>query len=662
VKIDFLLKRLTRMSIPEIMYRVFAHYQGILDKSKIETKPFNDQVMEMPGPLFRESLELPVLEALIREADLICNGQFTLFALTDYDIGEKIDYHKDYRSGLSAPRDLYSKDIDYRDAEAIGDIKYIWEPNRHLFLTKLAVVYHLTGESRYLDQFEHYLTGWFDQNPFMRGVNWTSSLELGIRLINWSICMHLVGDKVNESFKERWVRSVYRHCWFIDRNYSRFSSANNHLIGEAAGVYIASCALPRFKDSSEWRERSRKILIKEAARQQYADGINKEQAIAYQEFVFDFLFLSGLIGNRYDKSFPQSYWGTLESMCEFLSSVENVSGRLPQIGDEDDGYVIDVGQKWIGSHVSILNSAALMFNRKDFKRRHVSEDIKTALLMGIAGINADQTDLNRYRPIKKAFENGGYYILSDEPDTQLEQKLIFDCGPLGYLSLAAHGHADALSFYFSAAGTPIFIDPGTYAYHADTFWRNYFRSTKAHNTVCIDNADQSVIAGNFMWSKKADAECLDYKEGLSVKGRHDGYRRLGKTGVLHQREVAFYKADNKWVITDELIGHGDHTIEICFHLDPGCYVESRDEQQIEISFSGGMCRLQFEKNLVCETYYGNELLPLGWYSPAYDRKEPTKTIVLRKQMEGNTVIRTTFQVEFDQTVIQKSSERKETRI
>ncbi len=654
MKIDFLLKRLTRMSIPEIAYRVFIHYQGIMDKSKIEKPNFDDKIIEMPAPLFNESLELPVLDALIREADLICNRQITLFALTDYDIGQKIDYHKDYQSGLSAPRDLYSKDIDYRDAETIGDIKYIWELNRHLFLTKLVLVYHLTGESKYLDQFEHYLLEWFDQNPFMRGVNWTSSLELGIRLINWSICMHLVGGEVDESIKERWVTSIYQHCWVIDRNYSRFSSANNHLIGEAAGVFIAGCALPRYKDSSGWRERSRQILIKEAERQQYADGVNKEQAIAYQEFVFDFLFLSGLIGSRYGMSFPQSYWNTLESMCEFLASMENVSGRLPKIGDEDDGYVIDVGQRWVGSHVSILNSAALVFRRKDFNRRRVSEDIKTALLMGIAGINTDQAEINRYRPIKKAFENGGYYILSRESGSKLEQKLIFDCGPLGYLSLAAHGHADALSIYFSAAGHPIFIDPGTYAYHADSFWRNYFRSTKAHNTVCIDNTDQSVITGNFMWSSKADAECLSYKKDAYVKGRHDGYRRIGKTGVIHQRGVAFQQTDNKWVITDELIGNGDHTIEICFHLDPNCYVESRDEHQVEISFPGGVCRLHYEKELICETYYGNELLPIGWYSPAYDRKEPTKTIVLKKRMEGSTVIRTTFEVVFDQSFTQKT--------
>src|SRR5207245_173758 len=98
-----------------------------------------------------------------------------------------------------------------------------------------------------------------------------------------------------------------------------------------------------------------------------------------------------------------------------------------------------------------------------------------------------------------AFPAGGYYVLGSDLDQPAEVRVIADCGPLGYLSIAAHGHADALSFTLSIAGDEVLIDPGTYAYHTHSGWRAHFRGTAAHNTVRIDGVDQSVPAGNFLW-------------------------------------------------------------------------------------------------------------------------------------------------------------------
>jgi uncharacterized heparinase superfamily protein len=92
-------------------------------------------------------------------------------------------------------------------------------------------------------------------------------------------------------------------------------------------------------------------------------------------------------------------------------------------------------------------------------------------------------------------------------ETDREIRIIIDSGELGYLSIAAHGHADALAFTMSVAGKEILVDPGTYSYHTLPRWRNYFRGTAAHNTVVVDGKNQSVIGGNFMWVKHASAAC-----------------------------------------------------------------------------------------------------------------------------------------------------------
>ncbi len=646
MKAEFMFNRLMRMSVPEIFYRLHLQWLGIKDQSKAGKNVFKPQVIDVPEPLFNRSLTFPANADLINEADMICNNRFTIFALKDHYLGDKINFHKDYKNNKAAPDNNYSKLIDYRDASQIGDIKYIWELNRHLFLTKLAVAYRMTGEKKYLDKFNYLITEWINQNPFMIGINWVSALELGIRLINWTFCIHLLKEDLNNYIRKKLINSVYQHCWYINKNFSLYSSANNHLIGEASGLFIASTTLPRFKESAAWQKQSYRILVREAIQQNHPDGVNKEQAIAYQQFVFEFLLLAALIGKRYQINFPGEYWNTLELMCEYLASLENVAGIIPQIGDDDDGYVIEVGQKKIDAHQSILNTASLLFNREEFARKNKQDDLKSALLMNIAKIKPENRVSGLKHPLKDSFKDGGYYILSHKSGTSGEQKLIFDCGPLGYLSIAAHGHAGALSFYFSAGGFPIFVDPGTYAYHANKKWRTYFRSTKAHNTLCLDRVDQSVISGNFMWSKKANASVKGFYKGQWIMGMHDGYKRFGTKGMIHEREIKYDNIENMWHIRDKLTGNGKHLVEIYFHLDPSCSIDNKNNNKLEIRFPGGVCNFIFEPDLNCEIFNGDSKLPLGWYSPSYDVKYPTSTIVLKKEIDGTSVIKTRFNVEF----------------
>ena len=75
-----------------------------------------------------------------------------------------------------------------------------------------------------------------------------------------------------------------------------------------------------------------------------------------------------------------------------------------------------------------------------------------------------------------------------------------DGGPHGFLSIAAHAHADALSVEVRYGGVDILADPGTYCYHGEPAWRSYFRSTIAHNTVELGGRSQSSDGGPFMWA------------------------------------------------------------------------------------------------------------------------------------------------------------------
>src|SRR6266508_915108 len=145
--------------------------------------------------------------------------------------------------------------------------------------------------------------------------------------------------------------------------------------------------------------------------------------------------------------------------------------------------------------------------------------------------------------IRRAFSEGGYYILGCDFETGNEIRLVADAGPVGYQTIAAHGHADALAFTLSVGGKEFLIDPGTYAFHTQGPWRRYFRGTAAHNTLRIDGMDQSQPGGTFMWLRKADARCTLWRSSDDrdvFEGRHDGYAHLPDP-VEHRRRISLDK-------------------------------------------------------------------------------------------------------------------------
>src|SRR5438105_1305534 len=201
-------------------------------------------------------------------------------------------------------------------------------------------------------------------------------------------------------------------------------------------------------------------------------------------------------------------------------------------------------------------SGALLFRRGDFKLKAGRLDDKARWLLGRdaqAQYDALDTETTRL-PLRQTFPEGGYYILGAEFDSAAEVRAVVDAGPLGYTSIAAHGHADALSFTLSVGGREFLIDPGTYAYHTQKRWRQYFRGTSAHNTLRIDGRDQSEQGGNFLWLKKARAGCglwLSSAEKDSFEGWHDGYMQL-EDPVKHRRLIELDKGTRRLLIEDTL--------------------------------------------------------------------------------------------------------------
>jgi hypothetical protein len=584
-------------------------------------------------------------------AGRIAAGTLELFGMS-CSVGSPPRWNRDPKTGIEAPLS-WGKRLDYRDRRRVGEIKYLWEMNRHLHLVTLAQAYALGGDPRHLRVLREHLDSWIAACPYGLGVNWCSSLEAAIRLINWSIAWQLAGGTDSplfagadgEAFRRRWLGSVYQHARFVRGYFSRHSSANNHLIGEAAGLYIASLTWPCWPRLRRWRALAQRILEREALAQNSADGVNLEQAVCYQQFVLDFLLLALLAGLRADERFSAAYWQRIAAMLEFIAALMDSGGVVPLIGDADDGTVARLAPAAdFCPYRSLLASGAVLYEDGGLRHKARELDDKTRWLFGararevFARLGAQRV----VAPRRRAFPAGGYYVLGCDFESRDELRVVADAGPLGLGELAAHGHADALSFTLSLGGMPFLIDPGTYLYHGGGRWRRYFRGTSAHNTVRIDSLDQSEQGGDFLWLRKARTTCSAATLAGAfelLEGSHDGYLRLADP-VVHHRRLILEKATRVLNVEDRLEMSGAHDVEIFLHCAPECTVEPC-ESGFALRRAPWAVLVEWPLPRGTAQLYRGSLQPLsGWISRHYDHCEPAPTLVWRARLAGPTRLRT----------------------
>lgn len=663
------LRRLSAMGPREIGYRVQQNLHALAERSGLSAARVPARSREPSGASWIAELPRQFdIAKYCRAADRILAGQFDVFAMRPARLGFPPRWNQDPKTGRIAPLE-FGKTLDYRDERKVGDIKYLWEPSRHAELITLAEAWHLTRHPRYADGCRMLLDSWIEQCPCPLGAHWTSSLEHAVRLIHWSFAWHLLGGDqaplfatpAGQSFKERWLTAVFQQCRFIAGHFSRHSSANNHLIGELTGLFVAATTWPLWPQSHGWSNIAHRELEQQALLQNGADGVNREQAVWYHHEVADMLLLAGVVGRATGREFTAPFWQRIEAMLEFIASIMDLAGNVPAYGDSDDAIIarLDPAPD-VHVYRSLLATGAVLFGRTEFKHKAARFDDKSRWLLGddaaarFAALAAPAVP----GPPRREFPQAGYYVLGSAFETADEVRIVADAGPLGYLSIAAHGHADALSFTLSVAGQELLIDPGTFAYHTQRKWRDYFRGTAAHNTVRVDGQDQSVSAGNFLWLAHARARATHFETTQQfdrLLAEHDGYRRL-RDPVVHRRELRLDHATTTLTVIDELFCQGSHQVEIFWHFAPDCSV-SHTGNRVVAAASGTSLSLESPPALLCELARGRETPPLGWVSPRFDTRMPSHTLVGRAAIRGNA--RFVTQIQLSHAAVRSAVSRSE---
>lgn len=435
------------------------------------------------------------------------------------------DYRKRWHAAFQTPVDWpvrFASDYSFGVGDVPGDIRTNWELNRHRQFAILAKSYYLTKDTAYLAEFTDLFDDWNLMNPFMWGPEWSSPMEVSIRLINWLFAAAFLEASDNQNSADL-VSKLSSGAWtmagHVRRHYSRYSSANNHTIVEATGVAVAASVFGQ----TQWLEEALSLLESEVCLQTYADGVNKEQALHYQLFAMEALCLVSHVLRTDGKSLPETLVGRLYSMARYARACCVGKGIYIEFGDDDEGVILNLAKDKprYAEYVLALTTLELGSDMR------WSEDIRCCETLGWLYCRDRLADASAL-PLAEnddveSFPEGGVTIVRFDEGRAV---LAFDHGPLGFGQLAAHGHADALSLQLFVDGEPVLIDPGTYVYNGNPGIRGRFRSTRAHNTVCVGGKNQSEALGPFLWGRKAGI--LGYslekrKDCVCVSAEHDGY-------------------------------------------------------------------------------------------------------------------------------------------
>lgn len=387
-----------------------------------------------------------------------------------------------------------------------------------------------------------------------------------LRIINWIkfICRHDIRDRSIDA-------SLYRQALHLGRNLE-YHLLGNHLLENGFALLIAACYFTEGKLYGKARE----ILEAELAEQVLPDGGHFELSPMYHQILLDRLLdcINILGSNRPGDVLLDLLKRKASVMLGWLSQVTFRNGDIPLVNDAAFG---------IAPTTSELVAYA--------DRLGVQPTIRPLKECG-------------YRKV----ERGNY-------------ELLLDVGNIGPDYIPGHAHSDTFSFVLYREGRPFIVDTGVSTY--ETCERRLVeRRTAAHNTVQVDDKEQSEVWGSFRVAQRAYVRDLRENED-SMSAWHTGYERIG---ARHGREFTF--TDNAIVLRDTVTSRKGHSCRAFLHFHPDVHVYLEAHHVVAdgapLSFSGAT-------DVKLEDFH---------YAPKFNLLAPGKVVVVSFSRELVTTIET----------------------
>jgi hypothetical protein len=571
-----------------------------------------------------------------------------------------IDWHLDMKSGYRWREDQWHGFIRYGHKPGM-DVKVPWELARMQHLCQMALAAQLwpARADVFSLEFRNQVLDFMANNPPHFGVNWASPMDAAIRAANWLLAYDLFragGFRFDPDFQAVFVRSVYEHGRFLVHNLEyRPDGPGNHYLADMVGLLFIAAYLPCSEETDAWLAFAVQELVESVEEQFGGDGTNREASTCYHRFSAEMVaYATALVLGlppekqralrRYNHRvvppprphrpaplplfpleesgvhtpFPRDYRERLEKMGAFTRAIMDPKGRVPQIGDNDNGRFF----KLLPSLVEETKAREPVEDSLD--HRHLLEavdglfksnkgpdfpGVDFAVIQCLARGTYLPSLVEETSPRFRSFPDFGLHVYRWGRNL-----LVVRCGGLGPYGPAGHAHNDQLSFTLVVEGRPFLIDPGTYVYTPLPWKRNLFRSTGTHNTLFLENQEQNPWPpgpkGLFAKRERADASVIQASMDEFV-GLHHGFS--GET--IRQLKPYADRIEGK----DSCAAPGEKTI--AFHLAP--------EVRGTLSIHGARAEVEFLGKRFC--FFGE---PGFWqveeidYSPAYGVSERTSRLLL----------------------------------
>jgi hypothetical protein len=356
-----------------------------------------------------------------------------------------------------------------------------------------------------------------------------------------------------------------QHAYFAGRYLSFGSSANNHILGELAGLITATCRWPSLEEYGIPLVRLRELWQKEVLRQFAPDGGNREQALNYHIYSWEFCRQSATALHCRKMEISEEVLDRLAVASAFYATIQAELSNW-DYGDSDDAYVtpfvLDENRssaeyvQWFRDPES---SPGLNYwwNKDLWENRSISSP--------------------RSQPKEdwQMFQDSGLAVFKSSDWT-----LRFDFSKLGYLATAAHGHLDALHLSLWYRGEPVLIDPGTGAYYGDTRLRVWLASRSVHNGPNPLGGDFPNRLGPFLWASHHEVPQVDLSGNI--------LGRFSLPSGEMQRRIKYLPDGNGWQIEDTFFpdpSADSSDFEVRWQFSPESSIEFRSERKFKLTLS-----------------------------------------------------------------------------
>jgi hypothetical protein len=569
---------------------------------------------------------------LAHEFDLLGSGPTII---TDPDRPRRangyqpIDWNVDPIAKLRFPTNFPHKAWNPSMRPGLADIKWPWEIGRCQHWVTLGQAFRFTGDEKYAREIVLEHADFLEVNATGVGVQFVCTMDVAIRAFNWALAFEMI--RASSSFDRAAMTSAYRSLFevglFIEQNLENtYEVTSNHFLSNIVGLYAVGVVFKDLAAGQRWIGKCREWVEQEMRVQILDDGVDYESSIPYHRLVAELFMGAARLAVIEGQPLSEFYRNRLRQMIDFHHAVTRPDGLMPQVGDADDGrlHIFTEYGTWRpqdGRH--LLGPAAVMFDEPAWLATGGDAAMWEAAWWSldtdrVANVPPPATSARLFADAGLAVSrNGGAYLLATN-------------GRVGTNGFGNHKHNDLLSFEFHAGGVPLVVDPGSYLYTSNPDARNWFRSTRSHNTLQIDGVEQNDIRLDYLFrmfetSTVEQISFTDTPEDTVYRGRHTGYERL-PAPVTHERELRLLKRAQSLAITDRLSGSGSHELKWHFHIAPGVTIAPQGDGKFRMTAGGHSWILRGPQN-------ANAVISDAWYSPSFGVRVPCSAIDFSIQQE-----------------------------